>query len=400
MAMIDTPAALNALVNRALDAPCVGIDTEFVWEQTYYPQLGIVQVGFAADDSHLIDAVALPDLSPLGALLADCGTVKILHDAQQDLWILRRATGAVPRNIFDTRCAAGFVGMGSTLSLNNSLRLCLDIQLTKTETRTDWLRRPLSEKQRAYAADDVRFLPALRDHLLAEIRQRGRENYLADELRQYDCANLYDDRVPEEQYLRVKGASRLSRREMGIVRDLATWREQKARQIDRPKNRVLRDEVIVQIAKRKPQSIQALKKLRGIGRSTAKYHGRILLEIVQRAIDIQNHPPLARPTPPNPVDEARLDLALAFLRGRCLSRGIDIAMVASRTDVKALVYESKSETAHPLHTGWRYEFVGADLIALLNGERALRIDPQTRLPEFSKRSFTTRERNGPLPGKR
>ena len=400
MAMIDTPAALNALVNRALDAPCVGIDTEFVWEQTYYPQLGIVQVGFAADDSHLIDAVALPDLSPLGALLADCGTVKILHDAQQDLWILRRATGAVPRNIFDTRCAAGFVGMGSTLSLNNSLRLCLDIQLTKTETRTDWLRRPLSEKQRAYAADDVRFLPALRDHLLAEIRQRGRENYLADELRQYDCANLYDDRVPEEQYLRVKGASRLSRREMGIVRDLATWREQKARQIDRPKNRVLRDEVIVQIAKRNPQSIQALKKLRGIGRSTAKYHGRILLEIVRRAIDIQNHPPMARPTPPNPVDEARLDLALAFLRGRCLSRGIDIAMVASRADVKALVYESKSEIAHPLHTGWRYEFVGADLIALLNGERALRIDPQTRLPEFSKRSFTTRERNGPLPGKR
>lgn len=400
MAMIDTPAALNALVNRALDAPCVGIDTEFVWEQTYYPQLGIVQVGFAADDSHLIDAVALPDLSPLGALLADCGTVKILHDAQQDLWILRRATGTVPRNVFDTRCAAGFVGMGSTLSLNNSLRICLDIQLAKTETRTDWLRRPLSEKQRAYAADDVRFLPALRDHLLAEIRQRGRETYLADELRQYDCANLYDDRVPEEQYLRVKGASRLSRREMGIVRDLATWREQKARQIDRPKNRVLRDEVIVQIAKRKPQSIQALKKLRGIGRSTAKYHGRILLEIVRRAIDIQNHPPMARPTPPNPVDEARLDLALAFLRGRCLSRGIDIAMVASRADVKALVYESKSEIAHPLHTGWRYEFVGADLIALLNGERALRIDPQTRLPEFSKRSFTTRERNGPLPGKR
>ena len=387
MAMIDTPAALNALVDRALDAPCVGIDTEFVWEQTYYPQLGIVQVGFAADDCHLIDAVALPDLSPLGALLADCGTVKILHDAQQDLWILRRATGAVPCNIFDTRCAAGFVGIGSTLSLNNSLRICLDIQLTKTETRTDWLRRPLSEKQRAYAADDVRFLPALREHLLAEIRQRGRENYLADELRQYDCANLYDDRVPEEQYLRVKGASRLSRREMGIVRDLATWREQKARQIDRPKNRVLMEEVIVQIAKRKPQSIQALKKLRGIGRSTATYHGRILLEIVRRGAttDIQNYPPIARPTPPNPVDEARLDLALAFLRGRCLSRGIDIAMVASRSAVKALVYKSKSETAQPLHTGWRYEFVGADLIALLNGERTVRIDPQTRLPELLKR---------------
>lgn len=384
MAMIDTPDALKALVNCARDAPCVGIDTEFVWEQTYYPRLGIVQVGFAVDDCHLIDAVALPDLSPLGALLSDGGTVKILHDAQQDLWVLKRSTGAVPRNIFDTRCAAGFVGLSSTLSLNNLLRICLEIPLTKTETRTDWLRRPLSDKQRAYALDDARFLPALREHLLAEIRHRDREGYLADELRQYDDANLYDDRVPEEQYRRVKGASRLSRRELGIVRDLATWREKKARQINRPKNRVLMDDVILQIAKRKPQSLQALKKLRGIGRATANYHGRILLEIVRHgmAMDIQNCPPIARSTPPNPVDEARLDLALAFLRGRCSSRGIDAAMVASRADVRTLIYNSKSETAHPLHTGWRYEFVGADLIALLNGERALGIDPQTRVPEL------------------
>ena len=384
MTMIDTPDALKALVNRALDAPCVGIDTEFVWEQTYYPQLGIVQVGFAADDCHLIDAVALPDLSRLGALLSARDTVKILHDAQQDLWILRRITGAVPCNIFDTRCAAGFVGLGSTLSLNNLLRICLNIQLTKTETRTDWLRRPLSDNQRTYALDDARFLPALREHLLAEIQQRGRENYLADELRQYDVAKLYDDRVPEEQYMRVKGTGRLSRREMGIVRDLATWREKKARQIDRPKNRVLMDDVIVQIAKRKPQSIQALKKLRGIGRATTNYYGRILLEIARRgaAIDIQNCPPISRPTRPNPVDEARLDLALAFLRGRCLSRGIDIAMVASRAEVRALIYNSKSEIENPLHTGWRYEFLGADLIALLNGERAICINPQTRLPEL------------------
>lgn len=384
MAMIDTPAALEALVNRALDAPCVGIDTEFFWEQTYYPKLGLVQVGFAAGDSHLVDAVALPDLSRLGALLSDGGTVKILHDAQQDLWILRRATGSVPSNIFDTRCAAGFVGLSSTLSLNNLLRIRLGIPLSKTETRTDWLRRPLSDKQRAYALDDVRFLPALRDHLLAEIRQRDRENHLADELRQYDCAKLYDDRVPEEQYLRVKGTSRLSRRELGIVRELATWREEKARQIDRPKNRVLMDDVIVQIAKRKPQSLPALKKLRGIGRATANSHGRILLEIVRRgqAMALQNCPSVARPTRLDPADEARLDLALAFLRGRCLSRGIDISMVASRAEVRTLIHNPKSETAHPLHTGWRYEFVGADLIALLNGEHILGIDPQTRLPEL------------------
>ena len=175
-----------------------GIDTEFVWGANYYPQLGIVQVGFAADDCHLIDAVALPDLSRLGALLSARDTVKILHDAQQDLWILRRITGAVPAISLTRAAPRDLWDWGSTLSLNNLLRICLNIQLTKTETRTDWLRRPLSDNQRAYALDDARFLPALREHLLAEIQQRGRENYLADELRQYDVAKLYDDRVPEE----------------------------------------------------------------------------------------------------------------------------------------------------------------------------------------------------------
>ncbi len=382
MQMIDTPDALKMLVHRAMDAPCVGLDTEFVWEQTYYPNLGIVQVGFAADDCHLIDAVALPDLSPLGALLSDRHTVKILHDAQQDLWILRRITDAVPCNIFDTRCAAGFVGLGATLSLSNLLHKCLNVQLPKTETRTNWLRRPLSDTQRAYALDDVRFLPALRDHLMTEIRQRGREDWLAEESRQYDVAELYDDRVPEEQYTRVKGTGRLSRREMGIVRELATWREQKAQQIDRPKNWVLTDEVIVQIARRKPQSLQSLKRLQGIGRATAKQCGNLLLNIVRRGVALDEHhcPPPPPHVRPNPVDDARHDLAMAFLRGRCLSKGIDIAMVASRAEVRTLIFHPQQAT--PLHTGWRYEFLGADLIALLNGKHAIGIDPDTRLPEL------------------
>ena len=236
MPIIDTPDALETLVNRALNAPCVGIDTEFVWEQTYYPRLGIVQVGLAENDCHLIDAVKLSDLSPLGALIADRHTVKILHDAQQDLWILKRITDAIPCNIFDTRCAAGFAGLGSTLSLGNLLRLCLNIQLSKTETRTNWLRRPLSDKQLAYALDDVRYLPALREHILTDIHRRDRENWLAEELLQYDVAKLYDDRAPEEQYTRVKGTGRLSRRDMAIVRELTTWREKEAQQTDQTQN--------------------------------------------------------------------------------------------------------------------------------------------------------------------
>lgn len=383
MPLINTPNELETLVNRALDAPCVGIDTEFVWEQTYYPRLGIIQVGLSENDCHLIDAVTLSDLSPLGTLLSDPHTVKILHDAQQDLWILRRITDAIPCNIFDTRCAAGFAGLSSNLSLGNLLRMRLNIQLPKTETRTDWLRRPLSDKQLEYALDDVRFLPALREHILTDIQRRGRENWLAEELRQYDIAKLYDDRAPEEQYTRIKGTGRLSRRDMAIVRELAAWREKKARQVDRPRNRVISDDAIVQIARRKPQSIQSLKRVRGIARATINQYGNSLLNTVQcgLAIDEKNCPPISPPVRPEPFEDARLDLAMAFLRGRCLSEGIDIAMVASRSEVKAFI-SKKNATDNPLHTGWRREFLGADLIALLNGKHAIGINPNTRLPNL------------------
>ena len=384
MSLINTPDALETLVNRALNAPCVGIDTEFVWERTYYPRLGIVQVGLSENDCHLIDAVTLSDLSPLGTLLSDPHTVKILHDAQQDLWILRRITDTVPCNIFDTRCAAGFAGLSSNLSLGNLLRMRLNIQLPKTETRTDWLRRPLSNNQHAYALNDVRYLPALREHLLTDIQRRDRENWLAEELRQYDVAKLYDDRAPEEQYTRIRGTGRLSRRDMAIVRELAAWREKEARQADRPRTWIIRDDALVQIARRKPRSIQSLKRLRGIPRTTINRYGNNLLNAVQRGltIDEKNCPSISPPVRPDPFEDARLDLALAFLRGRCLSEGIDIAMVASRSEVKEFISPPKNATDNPLHTGWRREFLGADLTALLNGKHAIGIDPDTRLPHL------------------
>ena len=243
------------------------------------------------------------------------------------------------------------------------------------------MRRPLSDNQVAYALNDVRYLPALREHLLTDIQRRGRENWLAEELRQYDIAKLYDDRAPEEQYTRVKGTGRLSRRDMAIVRELATWREQNARQADRPRAWIMSDDAIVQIARRKPQSIQSLKRLRGIPRSIANQYSNSLLNSVQRglAIDEKNCPPISPPVRPDPLDDACLDLAMAFLRGQCLSEGIDIAMVASRSEVKEFI-SKKNAPDNPLHTGWRREFLGADLTALLNGKHAIGIDSDTRLP--------------------
>ena len=271
--MIDSPEALEALVERALQADCVALDTEFVWERTYYPRLGVVQVGFARDDSALIDAVALTDLSPLGRLLAAAEVVKVLHDAPQDLTILRRATGAYPRNIFDTRRAAGFVGLSATISLGDLLRETLGVSLTKTEARTDWLRRPLSPGQQAYAHDDVRFMPEARAELLTRARQRRREAWLNEELAAYDDPALYDERDPHEQYLRIGGAGRLSPPQRAVLRELTAWREEEARRRDRPRSHIIPDKALTALARRLPRTQAHLSAVHALSDRAAQCHG-------------------------------------------------------------------------------------------------------------------------------
>lgn len=380
--MIDTVDALQDVVKEAQQAACVALDTEFVWEETYYPRLGIIQLGWSESDCFLIDAVALDDLSPLGHLLADKNTVKILHDAQQDLWILKHATGMTAQMVFDTRSAAGFAGMSSTLSLSNLLRMCLDVQLPKTETRTDWLQRPLSDEQLDYALDDVRYLPALREHLLRAICKRGREAWLDDEMTLYDDASLYDDRDPDVQYQRVKGIGRLSRHELAVVRELAAWREAEAKVRDVPRNRVLGDDAFIEIARRKPHKLDDLQRLRRVsGRDLSRY-GEVLLSAVKRGmtLDERDCPSAFDGGRPNPFDDARLDLAMAFMRGRCLADGLDIPLVASRSDVKDVVAHGEKGRHSRLLGGWRYDFLGADLLALLGGDHAIGIDAETHLP--------------------
>jgi ribonuclease D len=380
--MIDTHEALKELVKTARQAECVAVDTEFVWEDTFYPRLGIIQLGWSEADCFLIDVAAIEDLSPLGDLLADEETVKILHDAQQDLWILKQATGITACRIFDTRCAAGFAGLGSTLSLSNLLRMCLDVQLPKTETRTDWLQRPLSEEQLDYALDDVRYLPALREHLLRAIRHLEREAWLDNELALYDDASLYDDRDPDVRYQRVKGTGRLSRHELAVVRELAAWREAEAKVRDIPRNRVLSDEAFLDIARRKPHNLSALQRLRRISDREAERYGDLLLSAVKRGLMLdENECPLASENSrPNPFEDARLDFAMAFMRGQCLSNGLDIALVASKADVKDVVANGQAGKHSRLLGGWRYEFLGADLLELLSGKFALGVDPETHLP--------------------
>ena len=384
--MIDTREALESLVERALTAECVALDTEFVWERTYYPRLGLVQVGFAEDDSALIDAAAFPDLAPLGRVLAAPGVVKVLHDAPQDLTILRRVTGAYPKNIFDTRRAAGFVGLSATLSLGDLLRETLGVSLTKTEARTDWLRRPLSANQQTYAHDDVRFMPAARAELLARARQRHREAWLHEELAAYDDPALYEEKDPHTQYLRIGGAGRLSPLQRAVLRELTAWREEEARRRDRPRGHVVIDKALTALARRLPESKTELSLVRVLGERAAQRHGAAILKVVARGLALpqEDYPPRPQRLPTDEALTARVHFALAYLTGKSLALGIDPALIASRAEVTAFVADGSdaAPARHALLRGWRRAFMGDDLLGLLAGRHAIRLDPETRLPRL------------------
>ena len=333
--MITSADEVGKWVGAARERGHIALDTEFVWERTYYPRLGIVQIGLSKDECGLIDAVALPDLGGLGAVLADPSVVKILHDAGQDLTILRRATGAYPVNVFDTRCVAGLVGVSSTQSLTDLVQQTTGVKLTGTATRTDWLRRPLSERQVAYALDDARYLPQAREVLLGRARELGRDEWVREELAAYDEPTQYDDPDPWVQSARLKGASRLSARQQGVLRELAAWREMEAGRQDIPRKHVVPDEVLTAAASRNVRSEQALGRIKGA--FDRERYGGVLLEAVGRghALDEDALPVRPERQDDDEIVNARVDFVLAYLKGKSLNLAVDPALIASRAEMSA-----------------------------------------------------------------
>jgi len=257
---IDRPDVLAAAAARWHAASAdVALDTEFVFERTYRPRLGIIQVAVAGEIA-LVDAVRVPDLSPLAPLLVDPARRKLLHSGSGDLPILRRAGGASMHGLFDTQVAAAFAGLGASLSYAALVKLLLGVELAKHETRTDWLRRPLSADQLRYAAEDVEYLPAVAADLEERLRVLGRLEWALE-----DSATLalHDSDTPDPvvAWRRVKGIDRLNTTARAVARGLAAWREREADRLDMARPFLLRDETLVALAKRDalaPEDAKAL----------------------------------------------------------------------------------------------------------------------------------------------
>ena len=375
--IVDATAELDALVARARTHEAVALDTEFVWERTYYPGLGLVQVGLGGDEIALVDTTADGlDLGPLGELLEDAAVQKVLHDAAQDLQILARATGATPVNAFDTQRAAGLVGLPATLSLQDLVEWAVGVRLDKGETRSDWLRRPLTDSQVRYAAADVRYLHDARRKILDEAEARGRTDWVSAEMERYDDPALYDEAEPDDAVDRVKGRGlgRMSGRQRAVLRAVAAWREREARLLDRTRRMVLPDDVLVAVAERGPRSEDDLRKLKLTDRQRARYADGLLQAVADGAdAEPERVARRGRPGPDDHRRAARLLVAQGFLAGRCEREGVDSALVATKSQLSDLV-EAGPDAVAEAYPGWRYDFVGRDLEALLRGDLAVALD--------------------------
>ncbi|MDP4609752.1 MAG: HRDC domain-containing protein [Opitutales bacterium] len=385
--MITTTEALAEAVRAAQAAGAVGIDTEFIWDRTFYPTLGLVQIGYPDGHCELVDAPEIEDWSPFAELMSDASVVKILHDAQQDLTILYRASGGYPKNIFDSQRSAGFAGLSSTISLSELLKTLEKVRLDKSETRSNWLARPLTEAQVEYAEDDVRYSTRLMVKIMDRAEKLGRKDWILEEMKMYEVESLYGESDPELEMPRVRGSGSLTNQQRNILRALGAWREIKARKRNLPRNFILSDDAIVSLLKHPPKTADDIRPMKGLSDRALERNRRYIWEAIQRGIEGDlPELPNGRHTGPAPDDgyEARVDLSLAFIKGTCLAAKIDPALIGNRAEVTALVLEAANATdeRHRILRGWRGEFCGKHLLSILQGNGSITINSETKLPEY------------------
>jgi ribonuclease D len=388
MELINTEEGLASVVEKGIAAGAVALDTEFVWEKTYYPILGLIQVGYPDGSADLIDGVAIKDLSALGPLLSDVNTVKILHDAVQDLVILTRVSKAFPKNILDTQRAAGFIGLGSTISLSELLKKVLSIRIEKSETKSDWVARPLSESQIKYAKEDVCYGVDLMNAILKRADALNYKQWVLQEMEMYENEALYKEKDPFLISPKVKNSGAINYKQKTLLRSICIWRESSARKQNLPRTFVLPDEVVMRLVKSPPKSIDALKKM-NLGKRFLRKFSTSLWEAINRGMN-EELAPLENKFSNFEKEEAleaQVDLALAFIKGLSLNTKIDSSLIANRAKVTSFVYANSQDEAslgdHPLSQDWRNEFCGEHLSKLLKGEGVIRVDTKSKIPTYS-----------------
>lgn len=382
--IVDSPAALDDFCARIAALSAFGLDTEFIGENSFHPRLCLIQVA-TPDRLALIDPFSCGPLDAFWRLVTDPARRVIVHAGREEIRIVRHGGGRPPGDLFDLQIAAGLVGLGYPMGHAALVQQLLGITLQKGETLTDWARRPLTAHQIRYAFDDVRFLLRLYAKLEGKLARLGRSDWAAEEFAALTRRALSED--PEiERWRKLRGLGSLDRRKLAIVRELYAWRESVAERQNRPSRTVLRDDLIIEVAKRAPRAERDLSVLRGLPN---REHAAIL-DAVRRGRETPAEDlPAASERDNDPPQVAMVTSFLLALLGDLCSRWkITPGMVATNYDVKALVrahFQRDDAVADDsaLTRGWRSRHVLPVIRDILDGRQAVRVGDVRRPAPFA-----------------
>lgn len=372
MSVITTNEALNALCDRLSKSDYVTVDTEFLRDKTYYSKLCLIQI---ADDNeyHAIDTLAGGlDLAPFYDLMTNENVVKVFHAAKQDIEIFVNQANVVPKPLFDSQIAAMVCGFGDSIGYEKLVMALCNKTLDKSTRFTDWSRRPLTQRQIDYALGDVTHLRTTYKKLKEKLEQSGREHWLSEEIG--DMLNIDTYTIqPKDAWKRIK-IRNSNRRFNAIVHRIAEWREEEAQRRNMPRNRIMRDEVLLELSAVRPTHTNALTSIRGLGANFASSKsGKDIINAIKESLELPDDalPKISRRKQPSQNTDPIVELLKVLLKLVCKSENVAPKLLANVEDLEKIA-ESDDSDVKALH-GWRYDLFGKNAIALKNGEVAFAI---------------------------
>jgi len=370
--MIETTAELAAACKELAKSDFITIDTEFLRETTFWPELCLIQMASPTTEV-IVDPLAKGiDLTPFFELMADTKVLKVFHAARQDIEIIFNRGGLIPHPIFDTQVAAMVCGFGDSVSYDQLVSRTKGVQIDKSSRFTDWSRRPLSEKQLDYALADVTHLRDAYLYLKDELEREGRSSWLSEEMDVLEARETYDMH-PDDAWQRLKMRLRKPQ-ELAILKYVAAWREREARARNVPRSRVLKDDAIYEIAQQQPKDTEALGRLRTIPKGWERSSsGAAVLEAVNEALALPkaDMPHVPRHTQAPEGAAAAVELLKVLLKLISEKHGVAPKVIANSEDLDKIAAEGEKAEVSALH-GWRRELFGEPALQLIKGEIALR----------------------------
>ena len=368
---IDSNEMLARLCAELATANYCVIDTEFIRESTYYPELALIQIA-SGERLACIDPLAISELAPLAELLVKDSLLKVFHSSSQDLEILYQKFGQVPTPVFDTQLAAAVLGYNQQISYADLVQQVTGVELEKKHTRANWMRRPLSQEELDYAMDDVRYLMSVYETLNEKLESTRRFNWLEKDLIAMSDPLNYEVRM-DQLWKRLKGVQKLKGVKLQIASELAQWREELAQRQNRPRRWIVKDEVIVELARQAPGDIGALSRIRDLSDKTVRRHGDRLLQIIAHAgqVDAAQWPQHDKVKNLNKQQLALGDCLMALCRVIADQNQVALATLATRKDIDNLLLNQKSSR---LTQGWRFIMAGEQLLEFIHGQSSMSVD--------------------------